>query len=122
MTQMTSLTVEPQASGVQLIRISGDLDAIGAQTIEGPLIQAIGMRNARVVVDLSGVGFMSSSGMALLLVKGKTLRSGGGELCIAAPSPRVLEVFALAGFHEIFDVYQTVEEALATLEGDKSSD
>jgi anti-anti-sigma factor len=115
MSQMTEISVEPQKSGVKLIRISGDLDAMGSQVIENPFVRAIGERNAKVVVDLSDVGFISSSGMALLLVKGKTLRSGGGDLCVASPNARVLEVFALAGFHEIFDVYQTVEEALAAM-------
>ena len=53
----------------------------------------------------------------MLLVKGKTLRASGADMIVAGPSTRVLEVFALAGFHELFEIYQTVEEALVVLEG-----
>jgi anti-anti-sigma factor len=117
MNQMTSLTSEVRDSGVTVVRIHGALDALGTQMVEPEFDQALGDRAQRVVVDMSDVTFMSSSGMALLLVKGKAMRAGGGNLLVAGPSARVLEVFMLAGFHELFEVYRTVEEALVALEG-----
>jgi anti-anti-sigma factor len=112
-----TLTHEVRDSGVIVIAIEGTLDALGAQEIDEDFTQAITQRAARVVIDLSEVDYMSSSGLAMLLVRGRALRESGGDLAVAAPSPRVVEVFAMAGFHEVFGIYDTVGEALASLEG-----
>jgi anti-anti-sigma factor len=52
----------------------------------------------------------------MLLVRGKKIRQRGGSLLLAGASTRVLEVLSLAGFHELFNIYPTVDEAVASLE------
>jgi stage II sporulation protein AA (anti-sigma F factor antagonist) len=71
-----------------------------------------------VLIDLADVSFISSAGMALLLVSGKRLRREGISLVLAAVDGRIYEVLSLAGFQELFNVYKTVEEALTSLEKD----
>jgi anti-sigma B factor antagonist len=113
----TTLETENRASGIKVIHIQGDLDSMGTHKIGAVLTSAIESHRGDVIVNLRQVGFISSAGMAMLLVKGKMLRSGGGRLVIAAPTQRVLEVLSLAGFHELFEVYATLDDALAALEG-----
>jgi anti-anti-sigma factor len=112
----TTLTIEDRPGNLKIIHIHGDLDSMGTHMVEDAFSAAITDRTGQVIVDLSHVNFISSAGMAMLLVKGKMLRQGGGNLFLAAASTRVLEVLALAGFQELFDVYPTLERALAALE------
>ena len=52
----------------------------------------------------------------MLLIKGKMLRQGGGNLSIAAASKSILEVLSLAGFQELFEIYPTMADALSAME------
>lgn len=112
----TSLSIERRPSGVLLMSVEGDLDSLGTHHVEPEFSAAIPDRNSRVVVDLAGVSFISSAGMAMLLVKGKMLRQGGGTLVIANANERVVEVLGMAGFNELFDIYASTDEALSALE------
>jgi anti-anti-sigma factor len=118
MNEPTTVTVDARPSGVKLVKISGDLDSMGTQMVDEPMNAAITDRTSRVLVDLSSVGFISSAGMAMLLVKGKTLRRGGGNMYLASATDRVREVLALAGFNELFSVYNTVDDAIKALESE----
>jgi anti-sigma B factor antagonist len=116
MNEPTTLTSETQASGAMVLRFHGDLDSMGTHTVETQFDAALDGVRGDVVVDMADVGFISSAGMAMLLVRGKQLRQRGGSLLLAGASPRVLEVLSLAGFHELFNIYPTVDKAIASLE------
>lgn len=111
-----TLTIEERPGGLMVAHLVGDLDSAGTRTVQDAFTTALAGPGMHVVVDLSRVSFMSSGGVAMLLVKGKELRKSGGRLCIAAPTPRVAEVLALAGLHELFDIYPTLESACTALE------
>jgi anti-anti-sigma regulatory factor len=53
----------------------------------------------------------------MLLVRGKTLRHGGGDMVIAAVNPHVMEVMAMAGFEDLFDFYPSPADAVSGLAG-----
>ena len=101
---------------MKIVRIQGDLDSMGTHMVESKFDAALADQTKRVIVDMDGVGFVSSAGMAMLLVKGKHLRQQSGQLVIANASTRVMEVLALAGFNELFDVCPSPQEALRALE------
>jgi len=67
------------------------------------------------VVDLSGVSYMDSSGIATLVRAWQAMQKNGGKLRLAALSAPVKDVFELAHVNEIFDIYDSLEEALAGL-------
>ncbi len=115
MTQDTTLTIDERASGLKVVHFSGDLDAVGARQVDEAFTSAVG-RSSKILVDLSQVGFMSSAGLAMLLVKGKMLRSGGGSLAVSGPSQRVADVLAMAGFNDLFPVYNDLDEGVKAVE------
>lgn len=112
----TTITVEDRPTGLKVVHFHGDLDSLGTQIVQDSFSVAITDRGCRVIVDLTGTSFISSAGMAMLLVKGKMLRQGGGDFFLVAANERVHEVLALAGFHELFSIYPTLDEALAAVE------
>jgi len=117
MQDKTTMNIETHPSGVTIVRFAGDLDSLGTHTVQKSFESALTTRGLRVVVDLQQVEFISSAGMAMLLVRGKTLRQGGGRLAIAGANHRVSEVLSLAGFHELFEVYPTIDAAVQATVG-----
>ncbi len=116
MNEQTILQSEERPSGLKVIHIQGDLDSMGTHMVQDKFDDELAEHESHVVVDMGRVGFISSAGMAMLLVKGKRLRQVGGKLTIAGASARVHEVLSLAGFHELFEVYPTLDNALESLE------
>ena len=69
--------------------------------------------NARVVVDLTDVGFLDSTGLGVFVTAFKHVREVDGTLDLVVSSPRVLKVFTLTGLDVVIPLHDTVESALA---------
>jgi anti-sigma B factor antagonist len=69
------------------------------------------MRN--VVVDLADVDMVDSAGLGALIALLKRVDARGGDLKLAGLSSRVRMVFEITRTHRIFDILDTVDEALA---------
>jgi len=117
MQDKTTMQIEEHPDGVTIVRFTGDLDSLGTHMVQKSFESTLSERGMRVVVDLGEVDFISSAGMAMLLVRGKMLRRSGGRLAIAGANHRVSEVLSLAGFHELFEVYPTVDTAVQATVG-----
>lgn len=116
MNQPTTLTVEDRGRNIRVVHFHGDLDSVGVRMVEDAFATAVSGRDQRAVIDLSNVTFISTSGLAMILLKGKTLRRSGGSMVIAGASKRIQEVLSMAGFQELFDMYATPGDAVAALE------
>lgn len=94
-----------------VIRLSGEYDISRQDELDRELAPAYDCRVA--VLDMTGVSYMDSTGLALLinLKKRMTVRSGG-VLRIAAPQANVRRVLELTRLDEIFEVYDSLDEAL----------
>lgn len=67
----------------------------------------------RIVIDLSGVNYMNSSGIGTLIACLTTVRNGGGELRLANVGGKVQNLFVITQLVKVFDTYETVERAIA---------
>lgn len=101
------------ADGAAIVTISGEVDMFTSPDLRRELRQLTRDAVPRIVVDLSDVGFMDSSGIATLVQGLKEARPFGGDLLLAAPNETVLRVLKLANLTKLFRVHETVEEALA---------
>jgi len=102
-------------NGLLKISLSGSLDAPGAMGVEEQFQNRLNQQGGNVIVDLSGLEYISSYGLRMLLMAAKGLHDRGGGLYLAAPSPHVMEVIKMAGYDTMFPVYETVDEALLRL-------
>ena len=66
----------------------------------------------RIVLDLSGLEYVSSAGLRLLLLAGKQASSQDAKLVIAAMRPLVAEIFHISRFTMLFEIHPGVREAL----------
>ena len=67
-----------------------------------------------VVVDMGQVTFIDSTGLGIFAMSSGKLKTAGGRLLLAAPSPPVENVFKLTNVNTILSIYPTLEEALAS--------
>lgn len=103
------------SGGIGLIRLAGKLDILGTGQIETRFAGYCSGEKVRVIVDLSGVDFMASIGIRLLLLTAKSVSSRGGKLVLLNPTPDVHNVLEISGIPTVIPIYPQLEEAQATL-------
>lgn len=107
-------TVETsEQDGRSVVTVAGELDAHTAPLLEaetGPLSSSPG---GALIVDLSEVSFIDSTGLGVLVTALKHTREAGGTLDCVVATPRVLKVFALTGLDVVIPLHSSLAEALA---------
>jgi anti-sigma B factor antagonist len=96
---------------------SGEIDAITAPQLGRRLLGLADQGNTDVVVDLSGVTFMDSTGIAVLLNALRRLTSRRGRLVLVCATERVLRPFEVTGLVGHLQIFRSREEALGGLGG-----
>ena len=97
-----------------VVTVGGEVDLYTSPALRDALAVAFAKKQATVVVDLSGVTYMDSSGIATLVVAHGAARKTGGRLVLAGLSERVREVFKLARLESVFELAPSVGAALAS--------
>jgi len=96
-----------EAAGEIRLRVSGELDLeVTSSLLDSILSAGAASNNGRVVVDLSQVTFIDSSGLAALVAAHRQLASRSQQLVVADPAPGVSRVFSLAGVDQILAIEQ----------------
>jgi anti-anti-sigma factor len=99
--------------GIAVAVLEGRLDTATAPAIEGQLLQQL--NGQRVVLDMSGVGFVSSAGLRVLLKAAKAAKTSGNGFVLCGLQPAVREVYEISGFDRIIIVHPTRDAAIAAL-------
>ena len=95
-----------------LITPSGVIDA---QTVDGfqrHVLEALKTRRKKVVIDLSALGVISSRGLRVLTLVQRAGRAYDTRIVLACPTPAMREVLAISRYDMVFDVVDTVEDAI----------
>jgi anti-anti-sigma factor len=98
-----------------LAYVSGRLDAANSQELEEKLMKDIEANQSSVVADFSGLEYISSSGLRVLLVVMKKLTASGNKLILCGLRENIKEIFEISGFIDIFTIYANQDEALNSL-------
>jgi len=96
-----------------VVQVSGDVDLHRSPQFQESLLKIAEMKPKRLVLDLSGVGYMDSSGVASLVKLLSRARKYGVVLRLAGLTQRVRSVFEITRLDTVFDIYPTTREALA---------
>lgn len=96
----------------------GRIDHPNAQALEQalqPLLVAAQASAAALVLDFEGVDYISSMGLRVLMVAAKQLRARNRRIAVSGLVPAVREIFAIARFDHVLEVFPTVRDALRAL-------
>lgn len=98
---------------VEMITLSGRLDALEARGLRDLFDSHIAAGRNRIVVDLRGLEFVDSAGLAALVKGMKECRASGGDLRLVSPTAKdAMRVFELTRFDRVFDMVDDPESAL----------
>ncbi len=92
---------ETLAGGIEKIQLEGRLDIAGCQEIEIKFPAMAASPKKYIVVDLSGVTFLTSIGIRLLLTTARSVKGRGGKLVLFSPDPNVLRVLEIGGINNL---------------------
>lgn len=102
--------VDRSAAGA-VVRVQGEVDLATAPELD-EVLAAIDASDGPVVVDLSEVSFLDSSGLSVLVRSHQHLRSSGGEgLRLVVTRPATQRVLDATGLSEVFEVFASRAEA-----------
>jgi anti-sigma B factor antagonist len=108
------MTVEHLEGGVARIVLRGRFDTTGAVQIELPFNTAA-TGNRKLIADLTGVDFLASYGVRVLLMGAKVVEAKGGRLVIVCAENNVAKVLDVAGTRSVIPVFGDTTAALAAL-------
>lgn len=111
-----SLSVSQPVPGSWIVELSGDLDIASVDDFSARLAIVTAESPAHVVLELSQLQFIDSSGLNSLVVAAREIEGKGGSMAVAAPSTYVARVFDLVRLDESVQIAASVEEALTTRE------
>lgn len=102
-------------NGIRLIKLEGRLDLNGTYSIEVQFVNRCAGDGVRVLVDLSGVSYVSSVGIPMLVNTAKSVVSRGGKMAFLNPQENVTKVLDLVGIPSVIPIYYNQQAAIEGL-------
>ena len=98
-----------------LVAASGRIDLSNAEGFKDTLSAALATAKTALIVDLSGIDYISSAGLRSLMIVFKAGKVGGKAFAIAGLQPLVLEIFTISRFNLVFPLFDRPRDAVAEL-------
>jgi len=102
-----------EEGGRTVVQVGGEIDVYTAPVLRERLAALHESGQHDLVVDLRAVRFMDSTGLGVLVGVLKRVRLAGGSLSLVIDSERILKVFRITALTQIFDIFDSVGDALA---------
>lgn len=96
-----------------VLSASGEVDVFTAPTLDDAISGELDEERAHLVVDLTGVSFLDSTGLGVLVKGLKGAREAGGSLDLVVSSERIRRIFEITGLDASISIYDTLDAALA---------
>jgi anti-sigma B factor antagonist len=107
------ISVAEPAPGTALLRVNGELDMLSSPDLREGIATALNTEPKRLVIDLSGVEFLGTSGIAALVEARSDAYERDVRLSLVCSTPTVRRPLQIAGLLELFDVSDSLDGALA---------
>ena len=108
-----SLSISTETNDVStIIHVGGDLDVYTSPRLKESLTEALAA-SSRLVLDLSGVQFIDSTALGVLVAAHQSAQENGGDFRLVVDDPFLLKIFHITGFDGMFSIYPQLEDALS---------
>ena len=97
-----------------VVQVAGEIDVYTAASLREKLADLIDADHTDVVVDLTRVTFMDSTGLGVLVGALKKVRGYGGRLQLVIDQEKVIKVFRITALTQVFTIHETLDAALAS--------
>ena len=106
----SSVDTQTISDGV-IVHVKGDIDFSRSPELRQSLIGVLRGGLDRLIIDLGGVSYMDSSGVAVLVEMLQTQRKRNQKLVLCNMQPKVKGIFEIARLHMVFTIVDSVEDA-----------
>lgn len=103
----------PQKEQPNVLPLEGEIDLHVSPEVAESLRIMTAKKPQRVVVDLTKVTYLDSSGLAVLIEAMQNVKEYGGKFAVAGVQESVKHIFDIARLDQVFLIFPTVDEALA---------
>lgn len=100
--------------GWPLITVAGELDVYTAPNLSEVISELVQEGVYHLVIDLTGVEFLDSTGLGVMVAGLKKVRAHDGSLRLVCNQDRLLKTFRITGLSTVFDIGATLEAALGS--------
>lgn len=111
--QMQLRTEVVDIAGWTVVSVFGEVDVATAPELKERLTGLVNNGRAKLVLDLSGVDFLDSTGLGMIVSALKRARTHGGDLRIVCTESRITRLFEITGLDKALTVLPTVDSAVA---------
>jgi anti-sigma B factor antagonist len=98
-----------------VLTVAGELDVVGAPKLRQSVMDAVKDGRHCLVLDLSGVDFIDSFGIGVIVGALKRVRLLDGDLRVIVPEPRVRRVLEVCDLDRVFTLHRSLADALETI-------
>lgn len=106
--------IEKTVDDVRVIKVCGELDALVAPKLKERIAKQIELDINKFVIDFGDLVHINSLAMGILRGKLRIVRDLGGDIKLVALNDHIKTIFEMIGLDELFDIYETEEEAIAS--------
>lgn len=101
-----------KVDGTAVVAVAGEIDVYTSPLLQERLVEVLRDGSPSIVLDLSAVTFLDSTGLGVLITGLKRCRSADGDLVLVTAQPNVLKVLEITGLNDVFKVHDSVDDAL----------
>jgi anti-sigma B factor antagonist len=112
MTEKLSINSQKIGEQLEIIFVKGILDAHSAPDLEMFVAETIAQGNIYLLFNLKELDYISSAGLGVFMAFVEDLRNRGGDIKFAELTEKIYSIFELLGFHLIFDIVPTNDQAI----------
>jgi anti-sigma B factor antagonist len=102
-----------QRNGSSVVTLRGEIDVYTAPRLRQALIDLVEEGATDIVVDMSAVEFLDSTGLGVLVGGLKRVKSQEGELKLVVSQDRIMKIFDITGLAKVFPMFGSLDEAVA---------
>jgi len=100
--------------GLMICHVSGEVDINTSPDVKRDFDKLISKKEPKIVIDLSKVTYVDSSGLATLVEILKKMKQYGGRMKLAGLSPKVKSLFEITKLDKLFEIALTEDEAVSS--------
>ena len=100
------------SGGTAVIALAGELDLRSSTVLRSSIIAAIERGARHVILDMSAVTFIDSTGLGALVGGLRRLRTVDGELALVCADRSIVRIFEITGLDRVFPLHSTLADAL----------
>lgn len=95
-----------------VLEVAGEVDVYTAPKLREKLVELVGDGKHHIIVDMTKVDFLDSTGLGVLVGGLKRVLAHDGSLALVCDQERILKIFRITGLTKVFGIYSSLDEAV----------